>query len=85
MVTESCWRCLGNFPVWKLKITQPAFRLSDENVDIAFQKYVKAKFPFAFQDEGCGGTFRCIARGKTMSHERQAQLAGIVRGYADLR
>ncbi len=50
------------------------FGLSDEEVDAAFGKYVKAKFPFAYKMKFVAERFGALARGKTMSYERQAKL-----------
>jgi ATP-dependent Lhr-like helicase len=48
--------------------------LSDEEVDLAFGKYVKAKFPFAYKMKFVAERFGALPRGKTMSYERQAKL-----------
>lgn len=50
------------------------FGLSDEEVDLAFGKYVKAKFPFAYKMKFVAERFGALPRGKTMSYERQAKL-----------
>jgi ATP-dependent Lhr-like helicase len=50
------------------------FGLSDEKVDAAFGKYVKAKFPFAYKMKFVAERFGALPRGKTMSYERQAKL-----------
>jgi ATP-dependent Lhr-like helicase len=50
------------------------FGLSDEEVDAAFGKYVKAKFPFAYKMKFVAERFGALPRGKTMSYERQAKL-----------
>jgi ATP-dependent Lhr-like helicase len=50
------------------------FVLSDEEVDTAFSKYVKAKFPFAYKMKFVAERFGALPRGKTMSYERQAKL-----------
>jgi len=50
------------------------FGLSDEEVDAAFSKYVKAKFPFAYKMKFVAERFGALPRGKTMSYERQAKL-----------
>jgi ATP-dependent helicase Lhr and Lhr-like helicase len=66
-------RKLGRLEVEELPIT--LFHLSEENVDAAFQKYVRAKFPFASKMKAVAERFGALPRGKTMSHERQVQLA----------
>ncbi len=48
--------------------------LAEEAVDGAFQKYVKAKFPFASKMKAVAERFGAIPRGKTMGHERMASL-----------
>ena len=50
------------------------FRLSDDEVDEAFKKYVDAKFPFAYKMKFVAERFGVLPRGKTMSYERQAKL-----------
>jgi ATP-dependent Lhr-like helicase len=50
------------------------FGLSDEEVDAAFGKYVKAKFPFAYKMKFVAERFGALPHGKTMSYERQAKL-----------
>ena len=50
------------------------FGLSDKEVDLAFGKYVKAKFPFAYKMKFVAERFGALPRGKTMSYERQAKL-----------
>ena len=50
------------------------FHLSAEEVDKAFQKYVKAKFPFAYKMKFVAERFGVLPRGKTLSPERQAKL-----------
>jgi ATP-dependent Lhr-like helicase len=50
------------------------FRLSPKEVDEAFGKYVKAKFPFAYKMKFVAERFGALPRGKTMSYERQAKL-----------
>jgi ATP-dependent helicase Lhr and Lhr-like helicase len=49
-------------------------KLSDESVDTAFLKYVKAKFPFASKLKSAAERFGAIPRGKTMSYERMTNL-----------
>ncbi len=50
------------------------FGLTDDAVDAAFAKYVKAKFPFAYKMKFVAERFGALPRGKTMSYERQAKL-----------
>ena len=56
------------------------FRLSAEEVDVAFGKYVKAKFPFAYKMKFVAERFGALPRGKTMSYERQAKLKAAFEG-----
>ena len=56
------------------ELPQVLFGLSDEEVDSAFSKYVKAKFPFAYKMKFVAERFGALPRGKTMSYERQAKL-----------
>ena len=48
--------------------------LTEKALDEAFQKYVKSKFPFASKMKAVAERFGAIPRGKTMSHERMANL-----------
>ena len=50
------------------------FHLNDKDVDAAWLKYVNAKFPFAYKMKSVAERFGALQRGKTMGHERQAQL-----------
>ncbi|MFB3888530.1 MAG: DEAD/DEAH box helicase [Candidatus Bathyarchaeia archaeon] len=50
------------------------FHLTDKDVDEAWQKYVNAKFPFAYKMKFVAERFGALPRGKTMSYERQAKL-----------
>ncbi len=56
------------------ELSQTLFNLTDEEVDAAFQRYVKAKFPFAYKMKFIAERFGALPRGKTMSPERQAKL-----------
>jgi ATP-dependent helicase Lhr and Lhr-like helicase len=61
----------------KLELTElprTLFALSDEAVDSAFQKYLDAKFPFGYKMKSVAERFGVLPRGKTMSHQRQAEL-----------
>ena len=55
-------------------ISQEIFHLTSEQVDKAFARYVKAKFPFAYKMKFVAERFGAVPRGKTMSYERQAKL-----------
>jgi len=59
---------------------QQLFGLSDTEVDSAFRKYVKAKFPFAYKMKFVAERFGALPRGKTMSYERQATLRAAFEG-----
>jgi hypothetical protein len=50
------------------------FRLSAVEVESAFGRYVRAKFPFAYRMKFVAERFGALPRGKTMSPERQAKL-----------
>jgi ATP-dependent Lhr-like helicase len=56
------------------KLPAALFHLSDAEVDEAFEKYVNAKFPFAYKMKFVAERFGALPRGKTMSYERQSQL-----------
>ena len=56
------------------------FRLSADEVDAAFTRYVKAKFPFAYKMKFVAERFGALPRGKTMSYERQANLKAAFEG-----
>jgi ATP-dependent Lhr-like helicase len=56
------------------ELPQTLFRLSDEVVDSAFKKYLDAKFPFGYKMKSVAERFGVLPRGKTMSHQRQAEL-----------
>jgi ATP-dependent helicase Lhr and Lhr-like helicase len=56
------------------ELPQTLFDLSDEAVDSAFQKYLDAKFPFGYKMKSVAERFGVLPRGKTMSHQRQAEL-----------
>ena len=60
---------------WELDaLPQTLFRLSNAEIDAAFSKYVKAKFPFAYKMKSVAERFGALPRGKSMSYERQAKL-----------
>ena len=56
------------------ELPQTLFGLTDEAVDFAFKKYLDAKFPFGYKMKSVAERFGVLPRGKTMSHERQADL-----------
>ncbi|MCW4010305.1 MAG: DEAD/DEAH box helicase [Candidatus Bathyarchaeota archaeon] len=56
------------------ELPKTLFCLSDEQVDAAFGRYVKAKFPFAPKMKAVAERFGALPRGKTMSYERLATL-----------
>jgi len=56
------------------------FQLSADEVDSAFARYVKAKFPFAYKMKFVAERFGALPRGKTMSYERQAKLRAAFEG-----
>jgi ATP-dependent Lhr-like helicase len=56
------------------------FHLTDEQVETAFQKYLKAKFPFAYKMKFVAERFGVMPRGKTMSPERQTRLRASFEG-----
>ena len=56
------------------------FDLSEDDVDAAFARYVKAKFPFAYKMKFVAERFGALPRGKTMSPERQARLRAAFEG-----
>jgi ATP-dependent Lhr-like helicase len=56
------------------ELPQTLFGLTDEAVDFAFKKYLDAKFPFGYKMKAVAERFGVLPWGKTMSHERQADL-----------
>ena len=56
------------------EMPQILFHLTDEEVDAAFKRYVKAKFPFAYKMKFVAERFGGLPRGKTMSPQRHANL-----------
>jgi ATP-dependent helicase Lhr and Lhr-like helicase len=56
------------------ELPKALFTLSGAEVDAAFQRYLKAKFPFAYKMKFVAERFGALPRGKTMSEARQAQL-----------
>jgi ATP-dependent Lhr-like helicase len=56
------------------KLPTKLFQLTNNAVDKAFAKYVKAKFPFTAKMKFVAERFGALPRGKTMSYKRQSQL-----------
>jgi len=50
------------------------FNLTNEQIEQAFQKYIRTKFPFANKMKFVAERFGAMPRGKTMSAQRQAKL-----------
>ncbi len=65
-------RKLGRVEVEELPTV--LFHLSADEVDAAFGRYVRAKFPFAYRMKFVAERFGALPRGKTMSYERMAKL-----------
>ena len=57
-----------------VELPQTLFGLNDEAVDFAFNKYLEAKFPFGYKMKAVAERFGALPRGKTMSHQREAEL-----------
>jgi len=57
------------------KMSQVLFHLSDEEVDKAFNEYLKSHFPFGYKMKFVAERFGALPRGKTMGPERQEELA----------
>jgi len=49
-------------------------KLTDEEVDKAFNDYLKARFPFSYKMKFVAERFGALPRGKTMAYERMAEL-----------
>ena len=56
------------------KLQATLFGLTDEEVDKAFDEYLKARFPFAYKMKFVAERFGALPRGKTMGPEKLAQL-----------
>ncbi len=56
------------------ELPKTLFGLTDEAVDFAFNKYLQAKFPFGYKMKAVAERFGALPRGKTMSHQREAEL-----------
>jgi ATP-dependent helicase Lhr and Lhr-like helicase len=56
------------------ELPKTLFGLTDEAVDFAFEKYLQAKFPFGYKMKAVAERFGALPRGKTMSHQREAEL-----------
>jgi ATP-dependent Lhr-like helicase len=50
------------------------FKLEPENVDKAFNDYLKARFPFSYKMKFVAERFGALPRGKTMAYERMVEL-----------
>jgi len=50
------------------------FKFTDEEVDKAFNDYLKARFPFSYKMKFVAERFGALPRGKTMAYERMATL-----------
>ena len=56
------------------RMTQTLFHMSDEEVDKAFNEYLKSHFPFGYKMKFVAERFGALPRGKTMGPERQEEL-----------
>jgi len=56
------------------KLPTLLFKLTDEEVDKAFNDYLKARFPFSYKMKFVAERFGALPRGKTMAYERMAEL-----------
>jgi len=56
------------------RLSKTLFRLTDEEVEKAFNDYLEAKFPFSYKMKFVADRFGALPRGKTMSYERLSQL-----------
>jgi ATP-dependent Lhr-like helicase len=56
------------------KVAQLLFSLTSDEVDKAFNDYVKARFPFAYKMKFIAERFGALPRGKTMNPDRMAEL-----------
>jgi len=56
------------------KLPSLLFKLTPENVDKAFDDYLKARFPFSYKMKFVAERFGALPRGKTMGPERLAEL-----------
>jgi len=57
------------------KVSKTLFCLSDDEVDEAFNEYLKSHFPFGYKMKFVAERFGALPRGKTMDPERQEELA----------
>jgi len=57
------------------RMARTLFHISDEEVDKAFNEYLKSHFPFAYKMKFVAERFGALSRGKTMGPERQEELA----------
>jgi len=56
------------------KLPTILFKLTDEEVDNAFNDYLKARFPFSYKMKFVAERFGALPRGKTMAYEKMAEL-----------
>ena len=56
------------------KLPTLLFELTDEEVDKAFNDYLKARFPFSYKMKFVAERFGALPRGKTMAYEKMAEL-----------
>ncbi|MFP3985213.1 MAG: DEAD/DEAH box helicase [Candidatus Bathyarchaeia archaeon] len=56
------------------KISQLLFSLSSEEIEKAFNDYIKGRFPFSYKMKFVAERFGALPRGKTMSPARMAEL-----------
>ncbi|MDI6690682.1 MAG: DEAD/DEAH box helicase [Candidatus Bathyarchaeota archaeon] len=62
------------------KMPQVLFKLSDKEVEKAFNDYLEARFPFSYKMKFVAERFGALSRGKTMGPERQSQLPSQFKG-----
>jgi len=56
------------------KLPTLLFKMTPDEVDKAFNDYLKARFPFSYKMKFVAERFGALPRGKTMAYERMAQL-----------
>ncbi|MDH7477899.1 MAG: DEAD/DEAH box helicase [Candidatus Bathyarchaeota archaeon] len=62
------------------KMPEIIFKLSDREVEEAFNDYLEARFPFSYKMKFVAERFGALPRGKTMGPERQSQLPNQFKG-----
>ncbi|MGQ9506797.1 MAG: helicase-related protein, partial [Candidatus Bathycorpusculaceae bacterium] len=62
------------------KMPEILFKLSDEEVEKAFNDYLEAMFPFSYKMKFVAERFGALPRGKTMGPERHSQLPNQFKG-----